>query len=239
MLRLNCLYCGQPLRLNYRLTGPLLVFLTVLLVFLVPHSRSLCGCTAESLPPSAPHAITSQALYARECSRPSAPPRSSRPSSCTVLPPSAPRAPHSRYSPPHSSRSSSRSPRSSSRSSRSSIFTLLLTLPPSHTPHHLPSVVRLRVLAPLAPPRSSRPSSCTALPPSAPRAPPHTPRAPPHTPRAPPHVPRAPPHVPRAPLSSLHYAPHHLPSVVRSRVLPPPRPSPFLAPLPLASPPPP
>src|SRR5882724_11291641 len=107
MLRLNCLYCGQPLRLNYRLTGPLLVFLTVLLVFLVPHSRSLCGCTAESLPPSAPHAITSQALYARECSRPSAPPRSSRPSSCTALPPSAPRAPHSRYSlhvpraPPH------------------------------------------------------------------------------------------------------------------------------------------
>src|SRR5882724_6204372 len=51
MLRLNCLYCGQPLRLNYRLTGPLLVFLTVLLVFL-PHSRSLCGCTAESLPRS-------------------------------------------------------------------------------------------------------------------------------------------------------------------------------------------
>src|SRR5882672_4745096 len=45
MLRLNCLYCGQLLCLNYRLTGlllmftvvltsPLLVFLTVLLVFL-------------------------------------------------------------------------------------------------------------------------------------------------------------------------------------------------------------
>src|SRR5882724_3021568 len=91
MLRLNCLYCGQPLRLNYRLTGPLLVFLTVLLVFLVPHSRSLCGCTAESLPPSAPHAITSQALYARECSRPS-------PLHVPHAPP-APRAPHSRYSP--------------------------------------------------------------------------------------------------------------------------------------------
>src|SRR5882724_8684991 len=151
MLRLNCLYCGQPLRLNYRLTGPLLVFLTVLLVFLVPHSRSLCGCTAESLPPSAPHTITSQVLYTRECSRPSAPPHSSCPSSCTALPPSAPRAPHSRYSPPHSlcsssrsprsssrspcsssrsPRSSSRSPRSSSRSSRSSIFTPLLTLLP-------------------------------------------------------------------------------------------------------------
>src|SRR5882724_13606833 len=102
MLRLNCLYCGQPLRLNYRLTGPLLMFLTVLLVFLVPHSRSLCGCTAESLPPSAPHAITSQALYARECSRPSAPPHSSRPSSCTALPPSGPRAPpHVPRAPPH------------------------------------------------------------------------------------------------------------------------------------------
>src|SRR5882724_3727511 len=141
MLRLNCLYCGQPLRLNYRLTGPLLVFLTVLLVFLVPHSRSLCGCTAESLPPSAPHAITSQALYARECSRPS-------PLHVPHAPP-APRAPHSRYSPtstflallltllallltllalltvdtpppPHSSRSPSRSSRPSSRSSRSS-----------------------------------------------------------------------------------------------------------------------
>src|SRR5882672_8952151 len=43
----------------------------------VPHSHSLCGCTAESLPPSAPHAITSLALYAQECSCPSTPPRSS------------------------------------------------------------------------------------------------------------------------------------------------------------------
>src|SRR5882672_11164834 len=77
---------------------------------------------------------------------------------------------------------------------------------PSNTPHHLPSVVRSRVLMPLCPSmfltpllmycaatfRSSRFSQSTL---------PHL-----HVPHAPPHIPHAPPHIPRAPMAgSLQY----------------------------------
>src|SRR5882672_6622035 len=70
-------------------------------------------------------------------------------------------------------------------------------------PHHLPSVVHLRVLSPLRPSMFLTPllmycaatfhSSCSSqsiLPHL------HIPHAPPHAPRAPPHAPRAPPHAP-------------------------------------------
>src|SRR5882724_9091282 len=71
MLRMNCL-CTEG-----RLCGPAIVTSRDTLL----HS-SLCGCTAESLPPSAPHVPPILPTHSL-CG-------------CTVesLPPSAPRAPH-------------------------------------------------------------------------------------------------------------------------------------------------
>src|SRR5882724_9464243 len=129
------LYCEEPATL-----------LLILLALLYLHITAPHPAPSNTL-----LHITSQALYARECSRPSAPPRSSSPSSCTALPPSAPRAPHNHLiprAPPHAPRAPPHVPRA-----------------PPHAPRAPPHV-------PPAPPHVPR------APPHVPRAPPHVPRAP-------------------------------------------------------------
>src|SRR5882724_3247509 len=163
MLRMNCI-CTEG-----RICGPAIVTSRDTLL----HS-SLCGCTAESLPPSAPRAP------------PILPTHSLCGCTAESLPPSAPRAPHGSILPACSRSSLALLPVDAPHLVLSAVVLWRAYLSkcsyhqaPPHAPH-----------APHAPPHTP------------PHAPPCTPHTPPHAPpHAPPRAPRAPPHNPRAPSS--------------------------------------